>query len=95
MPRGVRDRDEVLRDAVKANRMLVSSAKEGYWHGVFQVGAKWVEVTVTVRPSSMVRGWTSRMRQDTLRCSRSGASRRRPPWHGRPAMVMPWPCGSC
>ena len=28
---------EVLRDAVKANRMLVSSAKEGYWHGVFQV----------------------------------------------------------
>lgn len=39
MPRGVRHRDEVLRDAVKANRMLVSSAKEGYWHGVFQVGA--------------------------------------------------------
>eukprot|EP00434_Breviolum_minutum_P003457 symbB.v1.2.003042.t2/scaffold167.1/size289592/7 len=27
---------EVLRDAVKANRWLVSSAKEGYWDGVFQ-----------------------------------------------------------
>eukprot|EP00435_Cladocopium_sp_Y103_P015768 s3091_g3.t2 len=27
---------EVLRDAVKANRLLVSSAKDGYWKGVFQ-----------------------------------------------------------
>ena len=27
---------QVLRDAVKANKLLVSAAKEGWWKGVFQ-----------------------------------------------------------
>lgn len=31
---------EVLRDAVKANRLLMSSAKEGYWRGVFQARSR-------------------------------------------------------
>eukprot|EP00439_Symbiodinium_sp_Y106_P082233 s744_g21.t1 len=37
---------EVLRDAVKANKLLVSAAKEGWWKGVFQAiehGA-WLEI---------------------------------------------------
>ncbi|CAK9053092.1 unnamed protein product, partial [Durusdinium trenchii] len=50
---------EVLRDAVKANRLLMSSAKEGYWRGVFQAiehGA-WLDLPDEAQKTSLA--WAS------------------------------------
>ncbi|CAE7588263.1 ANK1 [Symbiodinium natans] len=50
---------EVLRDAVKANRLLLSAAKEGWWKGVFQAiehGA-WLEIPDEAQKTPL--GWAA------------------------------------